>query len=1394
MTRKGINRLVILAVAVVVVGGGLTTAVVVKQGITRKQLESAREQGLMLHRAGEHEAAIPHLSRYVARHKDDAEALLAFGLSRKEVSLPNEAHVRQAIAMLKAASDLDPSSLEIQQALLDLYIHAGFLTELVEQADRVLSIDAAHRRALSSRIQALVGLGRAGEAVETAERLVDAHGDLLDSHANYATALGATGASPEVIAGYVRSIGPRFSTSVSYHDWLSRLEWSIGERNDAIRHARTAASLTPESAEEVARLVDWLRLLDRATTTETGRAETGALGELAEGIFARALEDDRLGPQLAVEATKRAWWDGRADLARQFASRLRVPALEDDADATGWSALVALTMAEPDDRPDSVRREQRRDWESVLSAMKSVMEQSPENAITTLDGADPTDPETHALMSYVRGIAMRQIGDQRGSMLAFRDAAEAGGIVRDRAWKALGDILAAMGQLEESEAAYRNLQQRESIPALQRVDRILSRVEQTRESDLAQTMLSALRDAAVAEPDDLSVRVRLARAMLLAGLPVEGLKEARALLDMEGVPDPVGVLGLCRTLQSVDSGLAMELLAALSRRDDNVDLLYSRAAMLARDGKLDEARDLLAREVRQRSGAEALPYHRALVRLLDQYDRRSAIEAMRVLSADHEHSASAQLSVLQSISAWNEIELARAAIARLRNAVGENNLSWRVYEARADLAENPSGEKLSQVVLSLSAVLRQNPDDFDALILTARAYQAIAERQRADNGVMPTGEYIDLASGFYDRAAGEGARAFAFRPYIEMLLDHDRAAQANSVLDRFIAVRSIPPVCRAQRVELLTRVRRWSDAIDDQAWFAATGVPDTVLNLAELYARSGDRAAATRITEQFLDGEPPRPADRLRAAQIFLLTGQPDRSSITLAGLEPESELGQRDRVIGNFYMENRRPDLALPHLLVVARSSTSVADWVRAIQAAVGAEQAETAERLLAEARSAHPGSPELAAFDDERPTRRYSQLVASSIAPGSPADELELADIATRHSTGRISDQELIDTLDAFSSQHPANYAAWRLRSAVLLELGQTAPAIEVTRAARAALPQDPRPLRELIRLLHSTGRTDDAINLARDLAALLRPETYEPDSLIASMELTRGNYTEAVNRLVTHRARFRSESVDRPSPAFATYVIALAGADRPDEAYTLLRDRLTNEDTEWTRLLLQAIDALPTDRLEIKREWLDRVTAESLALARSELWLQIGRFSGERNDLLQVAELADQYGNSSSPSWQWVVAESGSMLERWRQAEENYRSLIDEFPDLVPASIGLADLLARQPERAEEAVRFVDEALIAFTAPDRMADPWSIGWLETARAEALSRLGRPAEAREAYERTLERTPGHTAALIGLSSILIEEGDTARARQLLRQVALPAKLDARHRQLLAGLRAKLD
>ena len=165
--------------------------------------------------------------------------------------------------------------------------------------------------------------------------------------------------------------------------------------------------------------------------------------------------------------------------------------------------------------------------------------------------------------------------------------------------------------------------------------------------------------------------------------------------------------------------------------------------------------------------------------------------------------------------------------------------------------------------------------------------------------------------------------------------------------------------------------------------------------------------------------------------------------------------------------------------------------------------------------------------------------------------------------------------------------------------------------------------------------------------------------------------------------------------------------------------------------------------------------------LALALGFAYLK----HGETNEAATHARLAlTAHPREANELLARVALEEG----RFDAAEEHARSAL-RLGDSQPATLLLLADVERTAGRLERALRTVEEA-------ERRAAELGVGRLQGAdylRGDLLARLDRPEEAATAYRREIAAFPQHLQAYANLAVILMIQGRSAEANELLEQMA---------------------
>jgi predicted Zn-dependent protease len=346
----------------------------------------------------------------------------------------------------------------------------------------------------------------------------------------------------------------------------------------------------------------------------------------------------------------------------------------------------------------------------------------------------------------------------------------------------------------------------------------------------------------------------------------------------------------------------------------------------------------------------------------------------------------------------------------------------------------------------------------------------------------------------------------------------------------------------------------------------------------------------------------------------------------------------------------------------------------------------------------------------------------------------------------------------------------------------IGDIEGAIDAARLAAEAMPDSPNAVRQYTEVLRSFGRLDEALPVAEQLVRLSRADKFESQVILAMIESGRGEYQRAIDLLTPYRDRLEQESRASPSPGLSTLAVAFAGIGRPVEAQAIFLMRARTGGPAWQRVAVIAAFNLPDEYIENGRPWIALVTDPSLAAPRANALLKLARFSGQRTDASKAMGLYRQFGSAdgepNSPDWLWVAARAAKLSGSQDEAEALHRQLLEMAPDELVVSASLADSLARQPARTDEALALIESATAG-------ADAEQLEQLKAffaiTKARALLTAGRPNEAVAILDPLVKSEDSTPAAVVLLANACLNQGNRERATDLVDQLANSVGLDAR-------------
>jgi len=582
---------------------------------------------------------------------------------------------------------------------------------------------------------------------------------------------------------------------------------------------------------------------------------------------------------------------------------------------------------------------------------------------------------------------------------------------------------------------------------------------------------------------------------------------------------------------------------------------------------------------------------------------------------------------------------------------------------------------------------------------------------------------IESAAGRTDAALAAYRAIAAAHPRalseLSKALEYACAASRPEAVREFAhAILAIDPTDRRAELELARALAADGDiAAASKAYDAVIAANPSdltyLLEKKEVVAKGGDAAQLGPLLDELFRLDPTRTELAIERGNFYLIVaydlpeGSADRDRAARSALG-SYERASSDAAAGDV------------SLLGIARASRLVDDRERALKAYT--------EFL------AHPGNE---GRDDIR--REFAHALRESGRYAEARDEYERA-IAAGHEEPELlwgavevyahlgQDAPALRLLNLLLAREPANPMFLRKKGQVLLRAGRRDEALRVLQEAVGAAKGDPHAYFEVAEALRVQGSYPDAIAYYRR-GLEIEPANRHGRLALAETLLLAGQYPEVVglvdpllredpNDLAAWKARADAwRAIGRPNEIlYSLQAILLL---EPDDGAALLEMYRLRRDAGETRDAYEALTKL----------------VRSNAPEGQDPTLQL-----ERGDLAAGLGLPD---------------EANAAYERASSMDPAYRVEISIRRARLRLAAGRPDL----------ALEVLDDGLKSAAE----GPPPSLGAL-LLRAEILSALERPAEARAAYEEVRRREPRSPVALAGIGQSMIAEGKHAEAAEFLR------------------------
>ena len=1122
MTRKSRKRLIALGVGIVLLATIGLLAVYAREYQQKRRAQQAYERGIAAFERGDFEAALPDLSFYIGRNRDDAQTMYAFAESRFRVEQPDGGHLPFAERVARQAASLAPDDPRPHELLLKIYPRMGYWVECLDTAKDLLRLDPDDRDALDAAILALIQLERERDIrldreSEAEETLVldwlDRHPSDLDVHVLRIELL-ALQDQLDKAAAEATALQAEFPDDPRPHLALAAMHAQQTDIDSATESLLAAAALP---APDLMTMIRVIEITDRLVATDP---ENERLTRIANGYLEQGRQSPELGPAARTYAAVRAWKrTGEVPAADTLAAAGE--GLEDlPADLIGWLGVLTGIESESGSITEAAMSElgarddpSAESWESVLAARDSLDRNDFTATRTKLDDALRADRQNYAawflLARLESALGEWQAADEYLDVITSPGA--------DPLWVQphfmRAKLLLEHGQVERASQAVR-----EALPYAQADDRVHSSlyliwvdtllakastgVDVANELDVAKTTLEQTRED---NPEATPVLLRLARIYSIEnGDAVLGLIDA--MVAAETQPDAAFLVDLWSTLWPTNRHAADRALdMAIEIDPEHPAVLYARATRLADSGDVAAAAELLDGTLADLEGDRRLPVLQAAARYFDHRDPARARELAEEIVRTFERSPSSQTSVLQLNAPWSDHEIIDRAIANLRALSGEQSTAWRIARARRLLTfadADSQQDSAAEAADLLRPVLSANPADPAARVLSAQADLALGARDSALSNLAIAAD-----------SSGDPQLEIQL---IEMLWQAGATDAARGRLEILALASDLSVELQHDRARLLADLGMWPEAIAAYESLARDGAEADRLRLAQLYARRGRLSDAKAVFEAIAN-DPGSSDTALIATAHHFANEDLERGLALLERGLANQEQSEAERTRASFFQAHGRPDRAREILQERAERQGSADAWEDLAQLSMMQSDQHLARLAVDKGLEIDPEDPMLLAIDAYlRGAESSNQVVADLLRKRARELNSEaLEAIATAMEDAEDSD-DYIRRLDRITRDYPHAVDAWNFLVDACRRAGRTDQAVQAATRAMQAVPTDSAVARQATTVLIDAGRLEEALVVARQWRDRAAGNPYDADITIASILLELGDPEQAIRTL--------------------------------------------------------------------------------------------------------------------------------------------------------------------------------------------------------------------------------------------------------------------------------------
>ncbi len=769
------------------------------------------------------------------------------------------------------------------------------------------------------------------------------------------------------------------------------------------------------------------------------------------------------------------------------------------------------------------------------------------------------------------------------------------------------------------------------------------------------------------------------------------MKEFQAVLAFSPPPSEETLLQLAN-ISRVNHLKLEEQCFSLSEKVHGMtaSLAFTRAYAFFQDGHPNDGLTFLE-GVLPKNHSDAgwqVAYARYLDLLKDPRAKQAWMDAADAFPNDTQ----VQWAALGAAAVQQDHEFLGQTIQRLRDQLGEQDLSGRLAQALWLLQGHPTEKQTSEATLILSDVTHASPDLVEPRIILASCMQQLGNI----SGAVEQLQTVQRAHPEMNSVALSLASLLIVQGEINAARDELERVSQNAPTD----------TDRQSCAKLFASLGSYDRAVEILE-HDSNPSPSAGLMLAQLYLLQNQPAKAETLCRKLI--EAPTPSAIQIYAKLLASQGRKAEADAVLAKLDSvEAKPGIREFIRADYLSRFGTPEQAVAQYFAATQASPTEATYWRELTLyCLLAGRIDDLVKYSPDAQRAIPADLGLKAVNDNIPLIR--QLATNAAARPlfaalfqNPDDTADIVDALRLVASGmdRNSDlNQLAITSRQLAERHPHILALQELAVQCLAANGQLDDAISFATRAMQTFPTAPEAAQAASSSLAAAGRWDQVLAVAKQWRDRVPVEPAQADLAIAGATMQLGKIDEGLRQLEPYLDRAKKSPDDYPGVVLL-YAQGLIATKQTERAAEFLQPLLNSARWRSAWILLGA--NLPD--ASARATWLHRVAPliskdapdenVQLAIAFQQLASQTHDAALQQSARTLIEPFATR--TDIDPELLVRIASIYEQQHDLPNAEKAYRLTLKLKPDEPIALNNLAMILSNSNPQDKEALELIARAV--------------------------------------------------------------------------------------------------